>query len=77
MGQHLVDPTCKELKYNQKYEDMFAPEFSIEKVFFVFFFFFSISSFDLVPVENYLQIVLTFSEFHKHFVDFSFQGILS
>lgn len=74
MGQHLVDPTCKELKYNQKYEDMFAPEVSIEKVFFVFFF---ISSFDLVPAENHLQIVLTFSEFHKHFVDFSFQGIFS
>ena len=37
MGQHLVDTTCKEVKYNQKYEDMFAPEVSIEKVFFVFF----------------------------------------
>ena len=36
MEQHLVDPTCKELKYNQKYEDMFAPEVSIETAFYCF-----------------------------------------
>jgi len=26
IGRKLVDPACKELKYNQKFDDMFAPE---------------------------------------------------